>query len=61
MDSKLLNILACPLCKGALTYKKNQSELICKADKLGFKIEDDIPIMLINQARKLDMEEIDNM
>jgi len=45
MDSKLLDILVCPLCKGPLVYKKNEQELICKADRLAFPIRDDIPVM----------------
>jgi len=42
MDAKLLDILVCPLCKSPLTYQKAAQELICKADRLAFKIEDDI-------------------
>jgi uncharacterized protein YbaR (Trm112 family) len=57
MDSKLLEILVCPLCKGPLFYKKSQQELICKADRLAFQIKDDIPVMLEEEARKLPAEE----
>jgi len=57
MDSKLLEILVCPLCKGSLVYKKSQQELICKADRLAFQIKDDIPVMLEEDARKLPAEE----
>jgi len=57
MDSKLLEILVCPLCKGPLLYKKAQQELICKADRLAFQIKDDIPVMLEEEARKLPAEE----
>jgi len=57
MDSKLLEILVCPLCKGPLVYKKNEQELICKADRLAFPIKDDIPVMLEEEARKLPAEE----
>jgi uncharacterized protein YbaR (Trm112 family) len=42
MDAKLLDILVCPLCKSPLVYHKAEKELICKADRLAFKIEDDI-------------------
>lgn len=57
MDKKLLDILACPLCKSPLLYDKNQQELICKADNLAFPIRDDIPVMLEDEARELTLEE----
>jgi uncharacterized protein YbaR (Trm112 family) len=56
MDSKLLDILACPLCKGPLLYKKTEAELICKPCRLGFPIKDDIPVMLEDEARKIPPE-----
>ena len=59
MDSKLLDILVCPLCKGPLLYRKSQQELICKADRLAFPVKDGIPVMLEEDARKLDpLEEV---
>ncbi|MBI2319787.1 MAG: Trm112 family protein [Betaproteobacteria bacterium] len=57
MDSRLLDILVCPLCKGPLVYRKAEKELICKADRLAFQIRDDIPVMLEDEARKLDPTE----
>ena len=59
MDKKLLDILACPLCKSPLIYNKDQQELICKADRLAFPVRDDIPVMLEDEARELSSEEID--
>ena len=59
MDSKLLEILVCPLCKSPLIYRKTEQELICKADRLAFPIQDDIPVMLADEARKLTLEEIE--
>jgi uncharacterized protein YbaR (Trm112 family) len=59
MDKKLLEILACPLCKSSLIYDKDKQELICKADGLAFPIRDDIPVMLEDEARSLSQEEID--
>ena len=59
MEKKLLDILACPLCKSPLLYLKEQQELVCKADRLAFPIRDDIPVMLEDEARKLSSEEID--
>ncbi len=57
MDSKLLDILACPICKGPLIYQKKNGELICKVDRLAFPIRDDIPVMLEAEARQLEAEE----
>ena len=57
MDKKLLDILACPVCKGPLLLDKAARELICKADRLAFPIRDDIPVMLEEEARSLDPEE----
>ena len=59
MDAKLLDILVCPLCKSPLVYQKTAQELICKADRLAFKIEDGIPVMLADEARKLTAEEVE--
>ena len=53
MDQKLLDILACPLCKAKLLYDKNAQELICKVDKLAYPVRNDIPVMLVDEARKL--------
>lgn len=57
MDSRLLDILVCPVCKGPLLYRKAEAELICRGDRLAFHIKDDIPVMLEDQARKLDPTE----
>ncbi len=57
MDKKLLDILACPVCKGALVYQKDSNELICKVDRLAFQIRDDIPVMLEDEARELPADE----
>lgn len=52
LDESLLEILACPKCKGKLEYKKEENKLICHNCRLIFRIEDDIPIMLIDEAEK---------
>jgi uncharacterized protein YbaR (Trm112 family) len=57
MDPRLLDILVCPVCKGPLLYRKAEAELICKADRLAFPIRDGIPVMLEEDARKLDPSE----
>jgi len=61
MDSKLLEILVCPLCKSPLLYRKAEQELICKADRLAYQIKDDIPVMLVDEARKLTPEEAEKL
>ncbi len=57
MDSKLLEILVCPLCKGPLVYRKAEGELLCKGDRLAYPIRDGIPVMLEEEARELKPEE----
>jgi uncharacterized protein YbaR (Trm112 family) len=57
VDKKLLDILACPVCKGPLVYNKQNQELICKADRLAYPIRDDIPVMLEDEARQLAADE----
>jgi len=57
MDNKLLEILACPICKSPLIYDKTAQELICKADRLAFPVRDGIPVMLEDDARSLSDEE----
>ena len=53
MDQNLLKLLVCPLCKGPVTYDKDNKLLKCMSDRLGFPIEHDIPIMLPHRAIKL--------
>lgn len=57
MDPRLLEILVCPLCKGPLDYRKPQAELVCKACRLAYPIQDDIPVMLEDAVRQLGPEE----
>jgi len=57
MDKKLLDILACPVCKGPLHYLRDAQELVCKADRLAYPIRNDIPVMLVDEARKLAADE----
>ncbi len=50
IDKELLDILACPKCKGDIRLNEKQDGLICDACKLMYPIKDDIPIMLIDEA-----------
>lgn len=54
IDSKLLDILVCPLTKGPLSYDADKQELVSRQAKLAYPIRDGIPILLIDEARKLD-------
>jgi len=54
VDPRLLEILACPICKGALRHDRSAQELICDIDRLAYPIRDGIPIMMVDQARQLD-------
>lgn len=54
IDPKLLEILVCPVTRGMLEYDAAHQELISRAAKLAYPIRDGIPIMLPEEARKLD-------
>ncbi|HJW81919.1 MAG TPA: Trm112 family protein [Acidiferrobacterales bacterium] len=58
MDKKLLEILVCPVCKGQLRFDKAKAELVCQVDRLAYPIRDDIPVMLEDEARRLNEEEV---
>ena len=53
MNPKLLDVLACPLCKSHLLYDARQQELVCAIDKLAYPIHNGIPVMLEEKARHL--------
>ncbi len=52
LDKELLDILACPKCKGDLEYDKENQKLSCQNCRLKYEIKDDIPIMLIDEAEQ---------
>lgn len=57
MEKNLLEILACPICKGELVFDMANQELICKFDRVAYPVIDDIPVMLESRARRLSVEE----
>ena len=57
MDPKLLDILVCPVTKGPLVYDKEKQELISKSARLAYPIRDGIPVMLEDEARRLEPAE----
>jgi uncharacterized protein YbaR (Trm112 family) len=57
VDPKLLEILVCPITKGPLVYDKDRQELISKSARLAYPIRDGIPVMLEDEARRLEPAE----
>jgi uncharacterized protein len=53
MDTRLLEILACPVCKGPLKHQRESQVLVCRLDRLAYPIRDDIPVMLEEEAKQL--------
>ncbi|MEO6081057.1 MAG: Trm112 family protein [Steroidobacteraceae bacterium] len=53
LDSRLLDILACPLCKGPVVFRTEAAVLVCRADRLAFPVTDGVPVMLEAEARAL--------
>lgn len=56
IDKELLDILVCPQCKGSLEYRDQEQELLCPKCRLAYPIRDDIPVMLIDEARSLERQ-----
>lgn len=53
LNKKLLDVLACPKCKGDLKYERAKQRLECKKCRLAYRIEEGIPIMLVEEAEKI--------
>ena len=60
LDAKLLEILACPQCKGVVEPDADHTCLVCSVCRLCFRVEDDIPIMLIEDATSIDGSDQDD-
>ena len=58
MDTKLLELLVCPVTKGPLEYNRDKQELISRSARLAYPVRDGMPVMLENEARKLTDEEL---
>ncbi len=54
ISKELLDILVCPVCKGDLIYEQEPERLLCHACHLAYPVKDDIPVMLPDEAEKLD-------
>jgi hypothetical protein len=59
MDTKLLEILVCPVTKGPLDFNRDTQELISRSARLAYPIRDGIPVLLENEARPLSDTELD--
>ena len=57
MSEQLLDILACPACKGPLRWLGETQEYLCRADRLAYPVRDGIPVMLPDEARRLSAED----
>ena len=53
LSPQLLEILVCPKCKGPLEYRRDESALVCASCRLSYPIRDDIPVMLIDEAKAI--------
>lgn len=51
LSKELLDVLACPKCKGALEYKQTENRLVCGTCRLSYEIKESIPVMLVDQAK----------
>jgi uncharacterized protein YbaR (Trm112 family) len=58
MDTRLLELLVCPVTKGPLEYLREQQELVSRSARLAYPVRDGIPILLENEARTLSDEEL---
>ena len=53
LSAQLLEILVCPKCKGPLEYREDEASLICRSCHLSYPVRDDIPVMLIDEAKPI--------
>ena len=58
MDTRLLELLVCPVTKGPLTYDRDKQELASRSARLAYPVRDGMPVMLENEARTLTDEEL---
>lgn len=58
MDHGLIDILACPICKGPLLHRREQQELVCRGDRLAWPIRDGVPLLRVSDAREISQPEL---
>ena len=61
MDSKLLEVLVCPVSRAPVVYQREHAELWCAASGLAYPVRDDIPVMLEDEARELTTDELEQL
>lgn len=61
MDTKLLELLVCPVTKGPLTYERERAELVSRSARLAYAVRDGIPVLLESEARTLSDEELEQL
>jgi uncharacterized protein YbaR (Trm112 family) len=59
MDTKLLELLVCPVTKGPLTFNRDTQELVSRSSRLAYPVRDGIPVLLENEARPLTDAELE--
>lgn len=58
-DKKLLDVLACPVCKGKLVLDESNARLVCRFDRLAYDIKEGIPVLIESKATNLSLEQVD--
>lgn len=61
MDTKLLDLLVCPVTKGPLVYDRERNELVSRSARLAYPVRDGIPVMLEDEARELSEQELEQL
>lgn len=58
-DSKLLDVVACPVCKGKLILSQDKTQLLCRFDRLAYPVKDGIPVLMESEATQLTSEQLE--
>lgn len=58
-DIKLLDVLACPVCKGKLVLGKDKTTMLCRYDRLAYPLKEGIPVLIESEATQLTSEELE--
>lgn len=61
LDSKLVEVLVCPVSKTSLIYQRERDELWCRASRLAYPVKDGVPVMMESAARPLEPEEYESL
>ena len=60
-DTKLLDVLACPVCKGKLKMGEDKQSLVCRFDRLSYAVEEGIPVLIEAHATTLTSEQLEQV